>query len=39
MKPIPICNIYGNQENETYEDPLKLDAEDEDIQQEFSIPY
>ncbi|XP_032666062.1 probable ATP-dependent RNA helicase DDX28 [Odontomachus brunneus] len=41
MKPIPICDIYGTQEDN--EEPLKLqnvdDKEQANVNKEFSIPY
>lgn len=40
MKPIPICDIYGSSEEDTYEEPLDLNADyGENIEREFSIPY
>ncbi|EFN78418.1 Probable ATP-dependent RNA helicase DDX28 [Harpegnathos saltator] len=40
MKPIPICNIYETQEDNTYEEPLDLNVDaNETAEQEFSIPY
>ncbi|XP_014483096.1 PREDICTED: probable ATP-dependent RNA helicase DDX28 [Dinoponera quadriceps] len=46
MKPIPICNIYDSQKNDISEEPLDLNADDTNVQEEeelspmpFNVPY